>query len=217
MLFHTWTFILFFLIFYPVYLVVKGTRLRVPWLLAASYVFYGWWNPLYLVLILWSTSVDYLAVVAMARSRRAPTDQPSVGAPWSRPWLAVSAVNNLGLLGFFKYGGFVTDNVNGLLAGLNVPYQLPAPGFLLPVEISFYVFQSIIYTIDYYRGSVEQEPNFLRYATFVSLFPQLVAGPIERAKNLLPQLQSAPKITRHDVADGLSLFVVGLFKKVRSE
>ena len=80
MLFHTWTFILFFLIFYPVYLVVKGTRLRVPWLLAASYVFYGWWNPLYLVLILWSTSVDYLAVVAMARSRRAPTDQPSVGA-----------------------------------------------------------------------------------------------------------------------------------------
>ena len=214
MLFHTWTFILFFLIFYPVYLVVKGTRLRVPWLLAASYVFYGWWNPLYLVLILWSTSVDYLAVVAMARSRRAPTDQPSVGAPWSRPWLAVSAVNNLGLLGFFKYGGFVTDNVNGLLAGLNVPYQLPAPGFLLPVGISFYVFQSMSYTIDYYRGSVEQEPNFLRYATFVSLFPQLVAGPIERAKNLLPQLQSAPKITRHDVADGLSLFVVGLFKKV---
>ena len=214
MLFHTWTFILFFLIFYPVYLVVKGTRLRVPWLLAASYVFYGWWNPLYLVLILWSTSVDYLAVVAMARSRRAPTDQPSVGARWSRPWLAVSAVNNLGLLGFFKYGGFVTDNVNGLLAGLNVPYQLPAPGFLLPVGISFYVFQSMSYTIDYYRGSVEQEPNFLRYATFVSLFPQLVAGPIERAKNLLPQLQSAPKITRHDVADGLSLFVVGLFKKV---
>ena len=214
MLFHTWTFILFFLIFYPVYLVVKGTRLRVPWLLAASYVFYGWWNPLYLVLILWSTSVDYLAVVAMARSRRAPTDQPSVGAPWSRPWLAVSAVNNLGLLGFFKYGGFVTDNVNGLLAGLNVPYELPAPGFLLPVGISFYVFQSMSYTIDYYRGSVEQEPNFLRYATFVSLFPQLVAGPIERAKNLLPQLQSAPKITRHDVADGLSLFVVGLFKKV---
>jgi len=214
MLFHTWTFILFFLIFYPVYLVVKGTRLRVPWLLAASYVFYGWWNPLYLVLILWSTSVDYLAVVAMARSRRAPTDQPSVGARWSRPWLAVSAVNNLGLLGFFKYGGFVTDNVNGLLAGLNVPYELPAPGFLLPVGISFYVFQSMSYTIDYYRGSVEQEPNFLRYATFVSLFPQLVAGPIERAKNLLPQLQSAPKITRHDVADGLSLFVVGLFKKV---
>ncbi|OHB84145.1 MAG: hypothetical protein A2V98_23895 [Planctomycetes bacterium RBG_16_64_12] len=214
MLFHTWTFILFFLIFYPVYLVVKGTRLRVPWLLAASYVFYGWWNPLYLVLILWSTSVDYLAVVAMARSRRAPTDQPSVGARGSRPWLAVSVVNNLGLLGFFKYGGFVTDNVNGLLAGLNVPYELPAPGFLLPVGISFYVFQSMSYTIDYYRGSVEQEPNFLRYATFVSLFPQLVAGPIERAKNLLPQLQSAPKITRHDVADGLSLFVVGLFKKV---
>ncbi|MFH1264199.1 MAG: MBOAT family O-acyltransferase, partial [Planctomycetota bacterium] len=85
---------------------------------------------------------------------------------------------------------------------------------LLPVGISFYVFQSMSYTIDYYRGNVEREPSFIRYATFVSLFPQLVAGPIERARNLLPQLQESPKITRDDVADGFSLFVVGLFKKV---
>jgi len=202
MLFHTWTFVLFFLIVYPVYLLLKSTRLRLPWLLAASYVFYGWWNPLYLVLILWSTTVDYLAVVGMSRSRR------------RKLWLWLSIANNLGLLGFFKYGGFVTENFNSLLVWLRVPYEIPEPGFLLPVGISFYVFQSMSYTIDYYHGNVDREPNFIRYATFVSLFPQLVAGPIERAKNLLPQLRQTPTITRHDVADGLSLFVVGLFKKV---
>lgn len=202
MLFHTWTFVLFFLIVYPVYLLLKTTRFRLPWLLAASYVFYGWWNPLYLVLILWSTTADYLAVVGMSRTRRRMS------------WLWLSIVNNLGLLGFFKYGAFVTENVNALLVWLRLPYEIPEPGFLLPVGISFYVFQSMSYTIDYYRGNVDQEPNFIRYATFVSLFPQLVAGPIERAKNLLPQLRQTPTITRNDVADALSLFVVGLFKKV---
>jgi D-alanyl-lipoteichoic acid acyltransferase DltB (MBOAT superfamily) len=202
MLFHTWTFAVFFVIFYPVFLLVKGTRLKLPWLLSASYLFYGWWNPLYLVLIIWSTTVDYVAVIGMSRSRR------------RRSWLALSIVNNLGLLSFFKYGQFVTDNLNEVLVRLQWPYEVPAPGFLLPVGISFYVFQSMSYTIDFYRGNVDRELNFLRYATFVSLFPQLVAGPIERARNLLPQLRQSPKITTRDVADGLSLFVVGLFKKV---
>lgn len=227
MLFHTWVFLAFFLAFYPVYLLVKGTWLRTPWLLTASYVFYGWWNPVYLLLILWATSVDYLAVLAMARTR------------WKKPWVALSIINNLGLLGFFKYGRFVVDNVNALaerfdlpyalsdpnvcflseglnhvLSSLHLSYQVPDFSYLLPVGISFYVFQSMSYTIDFYRGEVELEPSFIRYATFVSLFPQLVAGPIERASHLLPQLQRAPRITREDVADGLSLFVVGLFKKI---
>ena len=202
MLFHTWTFALFFLVVYPVYWLLKDTRFRLPWLLAASYVFYGWWNPLYLILILWSTTVDYVAVSAMARGGR------------RKRWLWLSIVNNLGLLGFFKYGAFVTENLNALLAWAGMPYEIAEPGFLLPVGISFYVFQSMSYTIDYYRGQVDRELSFVRYATFVSLFPQLVAGPIERARNLLPQLRSAPAITRHDVADGLSLFVVGLFKKL---
>jgi len=202
MLFHTWVFVLFFLIVYPVYLAVKGTRFKLPWLLLASYCFYGWWNPLYLLLILFSTTVDYLAVVGMARSRR------------KKLWLLVSIAGNLGLLGFFKYGGLVTESLNGLLAWLGVPYAIPAPDVLLPVGISFYVFQSMSYSIDYYRGKVEKEPSFIRYATFVSLFPQLVAGPIERARNLLPQLRRAPRISKQDVADGLSLFVVGLFKKL---
>ena len=202
MLFHTWIFAVFFTVMYPVYLAVRKTKLRIPWLLIASYVFYGWWNPLYLFLILYSTTVDYTAVTMMARSRRRGL------------WLAASIVNNLGLLGFFKYGEFVTENINALLAWLNVPYAVPVPDVLLPVGISFFVFQSMSYTIDYYRGALEREPSLIRYATFVSLFPQLVAGPIERARNLLPQLRAAPRISREDVADGLSLFVVGFFKKV---
>lgn len=202
MLFHSWVFVLFFLVFYPVFLLTKNTRAKDPWLLFCSYVFYGWWNPLYLVLIAWSTTVDYSVVGLMARSQR------------RKLWLSLSVINNLALLGFFKYGAFLTDNLNLLLSSAGLPYALPRPGVLLPVGISFYVFQSLSYTIDFYRGRVEQERSFVRYATFVSLFPQLVAGPVERAGNLLPQLRKKITLTRQDIADGLSLFLVGLFKKV---
>jgi alginate O-acetyltransferase complex protein AlgI len=202
MLFHSWTFLIFFSVVYPGYLLLKGTRARSLWLLTASYIFYGWWNPLYLFLIAYSTLVDYTAVSVVARRG------------WRRGAVALSVVNNLGLLGFFKYGKFVTENVNAGFAGLGVDYALPMPDVLLPVGISFFVFQSMSYTIDFYRGQVEEETNLIRYATFVSLFPQLVAGPIERAKHLLPQLRAEPTITKQDVTDGLSLFVVGLFKKV---
>ncbi|HLB74863.1 MAG TPA: MBOAT family O-acyltransferase [Sedimentisphaerales bacterium] len=200
--FHTWPFALFFLIFYPAYLALKATRLRLPLLLAASYFFYACLNPLYLILIAYSTILDYAVVAGMARSRR------------RRPWLALSIANNLALLGFFKYGPFVTENINALLSCVGVPYVLPAPGILLPVGLSFYTFQSMSYTIDFYRGNVERETSLIRYAAFVSLFPRLLAGPIERARNLLPQLHKTPKVTGGDIADGLSLFVVGMFKKV---
>ena len=202
MLFHTWPFALFFLVVYPVYLVLKGTRFRLPWLLAASYFFYACFNPLYLILISYSTLLDYTVVTRMAKSQR------------RKMWLSVSIVNNIGLLGFFKYGGFVTENLNALLSSLNISYSIPEPGFLLPIGISFYVFQSMSYTIDYYRGNMEREKSLIAYAAFVSLFPRLLAGPIERAKNLLPQLHKVPKVSAQDVTDGLSLFVVGFFKKV---
>ncbi|MFC1574649.1 MBOAT family O-acyltransferase [Gemmatimonadota bacterium] len=202
MLFHSWVFLLFFLTFYAVFLLFKNTRFKDPWLLVCSYVFYGWWNPLYLVLIAWSTTVDFSMVSLMARSRR------------RRLWLSLSVINNLALLGFFKYGAFVADNLNHLLSSVGLAYSLPHPGVLLPVGISFYVFQSLSYTIDFYRGKIEKEKSLIRYATFVSLFPQLVAGPVERAGNLLPQLRRKVTLTRQDVSDGLSLFVVGLFKKV---
>ena len=202
MLFHNWIFLLFFAIVYPVYLVVKGTRFRSLWLLIASYVFYGWWNPLYLLLIAYSTSVDYLVVSAMSRWGRRPL------------WLCLSIANNLSLLGFFKYGKFITNNLNALLSRLGVAWAIPMPDILFPVGLSFFMFESMSYTIDFFRGHIERERSFIRYAAFVSLFPQLLAGPIERARNLLPQLQREPRIARQDVADGLSLFVVGLFKKV---
>jgi len=202
MLFHTWPFALFFIIVYPAYLALKDTKLRLPWLLAASYFFYACFNPLYLILISYSTLLDYTVVMKMAKSAR------------RKMWLSISIVNNLGLLSFFKYGGFVTDNLNLLLSSLGISYALPAPGILLPVGISFYIFQSMSYTIDYYRGNIEKETSLIRYATFVSLFPRLVAGPIERAKNLLPQLQKPPRVSIQDITDGLSLFIVGFFKKV---
>ncbi len=202
MLFHTWPFALFFIIVYPAYLALKNTRLRFPWLLASSYFFYACFNPLYLIIISYSTLLDYFVVMKMEKSTR------------RKLWLSISVVNNLGLLGFFKYGGFVTDNLNLLLSALGIPYALAAPGILLPVGISFYIFQSMSYTIDYYHGKIERETSLIKYATFVSLFPRLLAGPIERAKNLLPQLHKPAKVSARDVTDGISLFVVGFFKKV---
>ncbi|MHC4557535.1 MAG: MBOAT family O-acyltransferase [Planctomycetota bacterium] len=202
MLFHTWPFALFFIIVCPTYLALKNTKLGLAWLLAASYFFYACVNPLYLFLILYSTLLDFIVVVIMEK--------------WGRRkiWLSISIVNNLALLSFFKYGDFIADNLNALLSSLGSTYAIAAPGLLLPVGISFYIFQSMSYTIDYYRGNIEREKSFVRYAAFVSLFPRLMAGPIERAKNLLPQLHTRPKFSRKDITDGLSLFIVGLFKKV---
>lgn len=204
LIFQGWPFLVFFAIVFPIhfYLCLKGTRLRDVWLVLISYAFYASWSPLYLILITYSTLVDYLLVVMMSKGRRRGL------------WLTISVVNNLGLLGFFKYGTFVADNVTSLFAVLNFPYALTAPSWLLPVGISFYVFQSLSYTIDYYRGKIDRETSFVRYVAFVALFPRLLAGPIERAGNLLPQLRKPTTIGMRDVTDGASLFVVGMFKKV---
>lgn len=137
-------------------------------------------------------------------------------------WLWVSIVNNLGLLGFFKYAGFFAENLNQLFTYCGWDYRMPGPEvmftgswkFMLPVGISFFTFQSMSYTIDFYRGQIKREDSFIRFASFVSLFPQLVAGPIERAKHLLWQLNKTPEITRVHITEGLSMFIVGLFKKL---
>jgi D-alanyl-lipoteichoic acid acyltransferase DltB (MBOAT superfamily) len=210
MFFQTWTFAIFVLIFYPVYLAVKGTRLRTLWLLVASYVFYGWLSPVYVVWLVYATVVDYLMVLGMSRSR----------VKW--PWLLGSVVNDIGMLALFKFvgpaagllGKAVAGVLNIPLAQLGVHFTVPDPGALLPAGMSFYIFQSLTYTIGCYRGKVERETSFLNYAAFVAMFPQLLMGPIERAGNLLPQLRRVPTISRQDIADGLSLFVVGMFKKV---
>ena len=202
MLFHTWNFVVFFLLVYFVYYLLIRTNYYLHWLLAASYFFYGWWNPLYLLLITFSTAINYFAVILMQKSHK------------KKLWLTLSIVNSIGVLGFYKYGIFITENLSIVLSGLGVSYSFTPPGVLLPVGISFYTFQSMSYTIDFYRGTIKREPSFIRFATFVSLFPQLVAGPIERAKNLLPQLTGKPEISLDDITDGLSLFGVGLFKKI---
>ncbi|NOZ19887.1 MAG: MBOAT family protein [Planctomycetes bacterium] len=204
MSFHTWAFALFFLVFYIGYLPIRKTRCGTYWLLAASYLFYASWNPYFLILILFTTSVDYFVVLRMARSEK------------KRLWLLVSLVCNLGCLGFFKYNRFAIDNINAICGRFGLGYSISYPGVGLPVGISFFTFRSISYTIDAYRGRVEPETRFVRYAVFVSLFPQLLMGPIDRASHLLPQIRNVAerRITIQNLTDGLSIFCVGLFKKM---
>ncbi|OHB68604.1 MAG: hypothetical protein A2Y77_00560 [Planctomycetes bacterium RBG_13_62_9] len=218
MLFQTWPFFVFFAVVYAGYLLVKGTRLRLPWLLAASYFFYAWLSPLYLIPLIYATIVDFLIA---GRIEKHVAQPPSAGEARNHSrgrlchmWLALSIVNDLGLLAFFKYAGFIAENVNLLFSSLRVPYAIPEPGFLLPAGLSFYLLQSVGYMIDVYRGTAKRETSFLAYATFVSFFPRLLAGPIERANHLLPQLRTPARVSVRDFTDGLSIFVVGYFKKV---
>ncbi|MBN1510235.1 MAG: MBOAT family protein [Sedimentisphaerales bacterium] len=202
MLFQTLPFFVFFAVVYPIYLLVKGTRLRLAWMLVTSYAFYAWLDWRYLIPLVYATVVDYLVTGRMVKSRR------------PRAWLAVSIASDLSVLAFFKYAGFIADNVNVLLRSLGSSYAIGPVGFLLPAGLSFYLLQSIGYTVDVYRGHAQRESNLLAYATFVSFFPRLLAGPIERANHLLPQLHNDARVTLRDFTDGLSIFVVGYFKKV---
>src|SRR5437867_2337252 len=154
MSFHTWVFAVFFLVVFPAFLLVrKNNRLMNLWLMIASYTFYGWWNPLYLVLLFGSSAVDYLMVLFMDRSATRRT---------KKIWLIISLVSNFGLLGVFKYARFITENVNYLLEWLHTGYAVPQPDILLPIGISFHTFQSMSYTIDAYKGNIQTERSFVR-------------------------------------------------------
>jgi alginate O-acetyltransferase complex protein AlgI len=202
MLFHSVDFLVFFAIVFPVYLLLRSTRYMNSWLLASSYFFYAWWNPLYLILVIGTTLVDFYVVRRMERS------------PRKKAWLSLSLFSNLGALGFFKYIRFFTENINGLLSLAGVPLALPVIDPVLPLGISFFTFQSLSYAIDVYRGEFPAEENLVRYATYVSFFPQMISGPICRAGSLIPQLRKAPPVTLGHVTAGASLFLTGLFKKV---
>jgi alginate O-acetyltransferase complex protein AlgI len=204
MLFNSYIFWAFFAVVFALYRALPH-RGQNYMLLAASYVFYGYWDWRFLFIMLFSTVVDYFAAMWIGRS----------GRPRERKALLLGSVCiQLALLGAFKYYGFFAGQMNGLLATLGLPSALPALEFLLPVGISFYTFQTMSYTIDVYRGEYEYERSFADFALFVSFFPHLVAGPLVRARKLLPQIKS-PRVRRpDDFRDGLYYILIGLFKKV---
>jgi D-alanyl-lipoteichoic acid acyltransferase DltB (MBOAT superfamily) len=180
-------------------------RFRWVFLLAASYYFYMCWKPEYAVLIILSTAIDYFAGVRMGREAEKSK---------RKKWLTMSLVSNFGLLFAFKYFNFFSENVRVLLSQFNVFYDSPTFHLLLPVGISFYTFQTVSYSIDVYRGHQEPERNFGMFALYVSYFPQLVAGPIERSTRLLPQLYAKHTFDAERVASGLRRILWGMFQKV---
>jgi D-alanyl-lipoteichoic acid acyltransferase DltB (MBOAT superfamily) len=196
-----------FLVFLPVTLGVFLALRRRPgwrdaWLLLASYVFYMSWNWKYAGLIAASTLLDYLLALAMARAA-APTAR--------RALLIVSLIGNLGVLGLFKYHNFFVDT---FAAATGADADWLHHRLLLPVGISFYTFQTLSYTIDVYRRRIPAERNLVKFALFVTFFPQLVAGPIVRAADFLPQLRREPVVSESRFNSGLALIFQGLFKKV---
>ena len=202
MIFHSFTFVAFFLVVLALYwrLPHRGQNAL---LLVASYVFYGWVHPWFLLLIFASTVVDYWAGRRMA-------DDPSR----KRRYLAASLAVNLGMLGFFKYYNFFAENVHTVLAALQFDVPLPALRVVLPVGISFYTFQELSYTLEVYKGTLKARSDFLDFATFVCFFPQLVAGPIERAAHLLPQVEQPRRFSWPHAREALFLILWGYFKKL---
>jgi D-alanyl-lipoteichoic acid acyltransferase DltB (MBOAT superfamily) len=180
-------------------------RWRNPLLLVASFVFYMWWRPEYVVLILFSVTVDYFVAFGLERSG---------GRERRRFLLVISIVTNLGLLFFFKYFAFAADSVRALLGIVHVDWTPPVLDLVLPVGISFHTFQALSYTIDVYRGQMPVERNLFKLWLYVMFFPQLVAGPIERAKRLLPQFEEKHEFDAARAADGARLVLWGMIKKV---
>jgi len=204
MLFNSVPFIFFFIGVVTCYFAMPH-RYRWLMLLAASYYFYMCWKPEYVVLILFTTTVDFL----VARKIAAVKDPGH-----RRKYLYICLVSNLSILFGFKYFNFVSQSVTEALAQVNVFVEAPVFHALLPVGISFYTFQSLSYVLDVYRGKTEAEQHFGYYALYVSFWPQLVAGPIERSWHLLPQLRQRYSFSAERVTSGLRLMLSGMFKKV---
>lgn len=197
-----------FLIYLPV---VVGVYWLIPhkarkyWLLAASWFFYMYWNPLLILLLVASTAVDYCCGLGMEKRK----DRPKV----RRLLLACSVCMNLGMLFFFKYWDFFGEIASDLLGLAGIAWRAPALNLILPVGISFYTFQTMSYSIDVYRGKFAAERDPVAFALFVSFFPQLVAGPIERPQDLLPQLKAEHTWSRDDFTAGVRLLLCGFFRK----
>lgn len=206
MLFNSLEFLIFLPITYFLYWFVFNKKLIYQniLILICSYIFYGWWDYRFLLLILLSTLVDYTFALLIAKNVK-----------YKNVFLYISIFFNIGILGFFKYYNFFIDSWVNLLNQFNYYIENNwTLQIILPVGISFYTFQTMSYTIDIYRGTLKPTKDFISFAAFVSFFPQLVAGPIERASNLLPQILKRRKFNYDQSVQGLRLILWGLFKKV---
>lgn len=207
MAFNSVQFLIFFPIVFLTYIlcshVIKRNSITQLVLLAFSLFFYACWKPEYLVLILISVVITYSSGILMEKY-----------AGWKKLILTVSLVSNLSILFFFKYFNFFADSINWCLAKSSAGVSIGTLNVLLPVGISFYTFQALGYSIDVYRGTVKAERNFITYALFVTFFPQLVAGPIERTNNLLPQFKVDYTFDYDRITSGLKLAAWGFFEKV---
>jgi len=207
MLFNSFEFLLFLPLVFLLYWVspARPGWLRNALIVLASYVFYGWWDWRFLILIVFSTLVDYSVGRALSRTEH----------PGRRKWLlSLSLLANLGLLGFFKYYNFFIENFIEAFSWFGQPPDIRVLSIVLPVGISFYTFQTLSYTIDVYRRKLEPTSDLLAFAAYVCFFPQLVAGPIERATHLLPQFLSRRHFRYEMGADGLRQILWGFFKKL---
>lgn len=194
--------IVFFLYWFVAY---KNLKLQNLFIVLASYTFYGWWDYRFLALIGFSTVIDYSIGVGLQSTKKKLLRKTLLG---------ISIFSNLLLLGIFKYYDFFIDNFVSTFAFFGKSIQVNSPNIILPVGISFYTFQTLSYTIDVYRKKISATNDFVIFSAFVSFFPQLVAGPIERATNLLPQFQNNRIFEYHKAVDGMRQVLWGLFKKV---
>lgn len=211
MLFNSVDFLVFFPIVTLIYFLIPH-KIRYLWLLVCSYYFYMCWNAMYALLLFASTMITWVSGLAIAAAAKKETEDPT--RLRSRGIVAISLILNLTLLFFFKYSNFVIENLNSLLAHTGVSLRVPKLDLLLPVGISFYIFQALSYTIDVYRGDVQVEKNPLRYMVFVSFFPQLVAGPIERSSRLLGQFYEKHRFSYDRMVRGLMMMLWGYFQKM---
>jgi len=203
MLFNSATFAVFIAVVLALYALLRATGPRKAMLLIASYAFYANWDWRFLPLLLLSTFVDYFAGIGLASGG---------GKASRRLWMGASLLVNLGLLAFFKYGNFLIDSLAPLWSALDV--TLPRLPTEIPVGISFYSFQTLSYTLDVYRRRIEPCRSPLDFALYVAFFPQLVAGPIVRSEDLIPQFRVLRNLDWENIAAGTQRFLLGLFKKV---
>ncbi len=203
MVFNSLAFLAFFPIVCLVYYLIPSLRWKNLFLLAASYYFYMSWQPVYALLLLSSTLITWGASLAIEKDARR-----------KRLWLILAIVLNLGILFFFKYFNWAAENVAAVASAMGLTMQVPNLDVLLPVGISFYTFQALGYAIDVYRGDVKAERDVLTYALFVAFFPQLVAGPIERSGNLLPQFKTRHTFEGDRAIKGMLLMLWGFFLKI---